>query len=157
MTIRATERCALAERICRRWIKRRGIRLRAPQVYVVRRRGFAGLVWGYANRRTGKITLHLGIRSNKRDHYILLAHEFSHYLHWHTTPRRSLGTAHGERFQRILWGTLPYGLWKRASSTHWARGPSAHRPQFQPDRGVGEEFVEEAYAEASVEIIEEAA
>jgi hypothetical protein len=50
MTLNPSQRSALAERICGRWIRRRGIRLRAPEVHVSHRKRPVGMVWGHAHR-----------------------------------------------------------------------------------------------------------
>ena len=138
MRLHESQRSALAERICRRWIRRRGIRMAAPKVYVIRSSRDTAGVWGtcwWTAKRS--LILYLGRRSNKRDHYILLAHEFAHALDaftargkWAVIRRKKF---HGERFQRLLWGLIPRGLWKRAATPRWGRDSSRHRPEFQPD------------------------
>lgn len=135
MKLTEKQRSATAEAICRRWIRRRGIRLAAPKVYVIRSASHPGQYWGwcYGGRRI--ISLHFGKGANiRREQYILLAHEFAHYLdYWTSTPKwRRANMPHGEQFQRLLWNTLPRSLWKRAASGNWVRGSSAHRPEFQP-------------------------
>lgn len=134
MKLHESQRSALAEAICRRWIRRRKLKLKTPPVYVVRHSRGGSNVWGWAWPH--KIVLHLGPQAtNRREQYILLAHEFTHYLvRWTTPYKHRVHTSHGERFQRVLWGVLPYGLWKRAGSGHWATGSSAHKVKFQPDR-----------------------
>lgn len=134
MKLTKNMRSDLAEKICRRWIKRRGIRLAAPKVYVVNRvsRGIDD-TWGKCSTSQKRLILHIGIKSNRRDQMILLAHEFTHYLDFSTTPRHLWRKVrpHGDRFQILLWKTLAKGLWKRASKGRWIYGSSAHRPEFQ--------------------------
>ena len=133
MKLHKTQRCELAERICARWIVRRKIRMRRPNVYLIMHPKAGSKVWGWCHHRSKPlITLHVGPATNKRDIYILLAHEFAHSLDYQTKQGKWRDLPHGERFQRILWGTLPRGLWKRASSGVWIIGRSKHRPEFQP-------------------------
>lgn len=124
-------RSTLAEKICREWISKRRIKLKAPQIYVVwrNRTGISG--WCWSHRR--QITLHLPKGSNPSEWIVLLAHEFAHYLdYWTSTPLwRKKNMPHGERFQRLMWGTLSRNQWERAASGHWIEGRSAHRPEFQ--------------------------
>jgi hypothetical protein len=138
MKLTKTQRSQIAERICARWLKRRGIAMRrAPKVYVIVHQQAGAAVWGVCHLSRGFITLHVGPKANRRDKYILLAHEFAHYLHYlldGRVGRRWNALPHGERFQRLLWRVIPIGLWKRASTGRWVVGPAAHRPQFQPDR-----------------------
>lgn len=135
MKLRPSQRSRVAECICRVWLKRRGIRLRVPPIYVIRHSKGGTNVWGrckYSYRGTGAITLHLGVNSVRRDWYILLAHEFAHWVDKHTVAPKYRPTGHGETFQRILWGLVPRTLWKRASRDQWIGTSSAHKPQFQP-------------------------
>ncbi len=139
MKLHESQRSKVAEAICRRWLKRRKARMVAPKVYVVQhqpknRRYPDGTVWGWCHHAKPIITLHYQTRYNKRDMMILLAHEFAHHYDYLSTvpsARRKI-RPHGERFQRIFWGTLARGLWKRASHERWTGGRSAHRPEFQP-------------------------
>lgn len=138
MKLRPTMRSKLAEKICQQWIRQRRIRLAKPAVYVIWRQGHtANSVhgWWHRGRNAGSsaITLHLGVKSDYRDWIILLAHEFAHHLHHWTTGQRWLRRqSHGERFQILFWNTLSRAQWHRASTGHWAQGPSAHRQEFQP-------------------------
>jgi hypothetical protein len=135
MILRNSQRSAIAERMCRKWIKRRGIRFGAPHVYVIRRTAGGSHVWGRSHNSKGFIVLHLGPKSTRADWYILLAHEFCHQLdYWTSAPRwRRENMPHGDRFQILLWKTLPRAFWKRASRGQWISNRSAHRPEFQPD------------------------
>lgn len=135
MKLHASQRNKLAERICARWIARRKVRIRKPDVYLIVHPSAGSSVWGRCHHnKKPYITLHVGPTANKRDIYILLAHEFAHTLHWQTVKGkwRYEYRPHGEQFQRLLWGTLPRGLWKRASGGRWAIGSSRHRTEFQP-------------------------
>jgi Zn-dependent peptidase ImmA (M78 family) len=134
MRLHPSQRSKLAEDICRRWIKRRHLRLSAPKIYVIQRSRVTDWVWGRCYWSRGYITLHLGTtdKRGRRDKYILLAHEFAHYLHHKTFTRKNWGQPHGEQFQRILWGLVPRGLWRRSGSGQWVVGRSAHRPEYQP-------------------------
>lgn len=136
MKLTKNMRSTLAEKICREWICKRHIKLKAPEVFVVWRNpklhtNVSG--WCWSNRR--QITLHLPKGSDYREWIVLLAHEFSHYLDfWTSSPRwRKQNMPHGERFQRLMWSTLSKVHWERAASDHWIRGQSAHRPEFQND------------------------
>ena len=135
MKITESNRCVLAEKICRTWIRKRQMKLKAPSVYVVWRKDYGTATSGTCYSKRRKIYLHLGRNSDHRDWIILLAHEFSHYLDdWTNQGKwRRVNKPHGERFQRLLWGTLSRLQWDRASSGHWATGSSAHKPQFKPD------------------------
>ncbi len=132
MKLTKNMRSDLAENICRRLIKRRGIRLAAPKVYVVKA-GRSLQVSGRCHWHKGFITLHIGAKTNRRERMVLLVHEFTHYLDYKTRAPswRKKIQPHGDRFQIMLWKTLAKGLWKRASTGHWVTGPSAHRPEFQ--------------------------
>lgn len=140
MKLHPSQRSALAERICRRWIARRGIRLAVPAVYLVRMKNYGSSVAGTCYWYRGIITLRVGPRASRRDQYILLAHEFSHYIQ-HRAKGRSgrRSSTHGELFQLILWRTVPRGLWKRASQGHWVLGSSAHDPKYQYTTEVEQE------------------
>jgi hypothetical protein len=131
MKLLASQRSLLAECVCRVWIRRRGLRLKAPKVYRIVHPDRKAGVWGWFHGQW-YITLHMGPDASRRDQYILLAHEFAHYLTSATTAKKYRQKPHGERFQRILWGTLPRSLWRRASSGRWVGGRSGHRPEFQP-------------------------
>jgi hypothetical protein len=140
MKLHASQRSSLAEKICRRWIARKGTRMKSPKVYVIEhgkgsRRGSMNTSWGWCHWHDGYITIHLAGDVNKREKYILLAHEFAHwYDYWSTPPgkwRRNL-RPHGERFQRLLWGLVPRGLWRRAASDRFNRSSSRHLPEYQP-------------------------
>jgi hypothetical protein len=93
------------------------------------------VVWGWCYASRGFITLHTRGQINRRELYILLAHEFTHYLDYKTRTGkwRNALQPHGERFQRMLWGVIPRPLWVRASRGRWIDNSSAHRPEFQPD------------------------
>lgn len=130
MKLHPSQRSGLAEAICRRWIRRRGLRLKPPKIYLIQRTSGEGFVWGRCHG--SYLTLHMGPRSSRRDQYILLCHEFAHYLNRMRFTRKNRGQPHGEQFQRILWGLVPRGLWKRAGSGYWVTGPSAHRTEYQP-------------------------
>jgi len=135
MKLHESQRNKLAEQICARWIARRQIRIRKPKVYLIVHSNREAAVWGWCHHRGQPfITLHVGPKANKRDMYIVLAHEFAHTLDYQTTKGKwkNERLPHGERFQRLLWRTLPKGLWKRASGTRYSIGQSRHRPEFQP-------------------------
>lgn len=135
MKLYESQRNSTAERICARWIARRKIRIRKPKVYLIVHPNRGAAVWGWCHHRGQPfITLHVGPNANKRDMYIVLAHEFAHTLDYQTTKGkwRNERLPHGERFQRLLWGTLPRGLWKRACGVRYSIGQSKHRPEFQP-------------------------
>lgn len=134
--MRLTEnmRSMLAEKICREWIRKRHIKLKAPDVYVVWRNPDSHIhVSGvcYSSRR--RIMLHLPKGSDYKEWLILLAHEFAHYLdYWTLSPRwRRERMPHGDRFQILLWTTLSKKHWKQATTGHWIRGSSKHKPEFQ--------------------------
>ena len=135
MKLHPSQRHEFAERVCRAWIRRKGTRMASPKVYVIVHENPRADSWGWCHaRRDGYITIHRSKGCNKRELYILLAHEFAHWWdHFSTVPsaRRSI-RPHGERFQRILWGVVPRGLWKRAMGPRFNRSSSRHRPEFQP-------------------------
>lgn len=144
MKLRESQRCELTEKICRRWIRRCGIQMAAPKVYLIEHSNLPNYdggdrnrwVWGSSHNENCYITLHMRASANKRDKYILLCHEFAHYLDFHTSKGiwQRHRRPHGERFQRLLWGLVPRGLWKRAAQGQWiVKNGSSHRPEFQPD------------------------
>jgi predicted SprT family Zn-dependent metalloprotease len=133
MKLRPSQRSALAERICQIWLKRRGLRKAAPKVYVIQRARGPGRVWGRCYHFKRIITLHIGPGAKKQDMMILLAHEFAHYLDFQTRRVGWKLQPHGDRFQILFWKILHRRHWQRAASGYWAEGPSAHRPEFQPD------------------------
>ena len=105
MKLHPSQRHEFAERVCRAWIRRKGTRMASPKVYVIVHENPRADSWGWCHaRRDGYITIHRSKGCNKRELYILLAHEFAHWWdHFSTVPsaRRSI-RPHGERFQRIL-------------------------------------------------------
>lgn len=136
MKLTQNMRSELAERICREWIKKRRIKLKAPECYVVwRNPERTKTVLGHCWYRRRQITLHIPKGSRTDDWIILLAHEFAHYVdYWTSSPRwRKENLPHGERFQRLMWGTLSKKQWPRAAEDHWIKFASAHRPEFQGD------------------------
>ena len=137
MKLRDSMRSQLAERLCRCWIKRRHLRLAAPKVYVINKREWlnaAHSVAGRCHANSGYITLHIGPKAPRLEKYILLAHELTHYLDYKTSTGKWKRDRrpHGERFQRMLWGTINRRFWKHASKGHWIRSSSAHKPEYQP-------------------------
>lgn len=131
MKLSKSNRDLLAERICHRLMKRRGMPGKPPKCYRSVFQRYGELVSGRAAYREYRITMRVGPHTNRKDLYILIVHEMAHHVHHFLDGH---GMPHGERFQRIFWGMLPAGLWKRAARGHWGRGRSAHKPQFQPDR-----------------------
>jgi predicted SprT family Zn-dependent metalloprotease len=137
MKLHPSQRSLLAERLIRKWIRARHLRLAAPKVYVVMRsathRRAADEVTGMCYARKRLIVLHIGPEALRVDSLILLVHEFAHYLDYWTTPPawRRRRRPHGDRFQILLWKTLKRPFWRRASSDHWVRGSSAHDPKYQ--------------------------
>jgi hypothetical protein len=136
--LHASQRSKVAEAIARRLIKRRGERMKTPRIYVVKMSRYGAAVGGCYYHHGNFITLRVGTKSNRRDQYILLVHELSHHIDRMTAYGKWLRSRrpHGERFQRILWGTLTKALWRRASNPSWVAGRSGHEPKYQPDQTV---------------------
>jgi hypothetical protein len=130
------QRSQLAKQICREWIRKRGLRLKAPTIYVIwHEPKFEGhqAVWGMCYQAKRMITMHIVKGTPSHEWIILLAHEYAHYLDYWTSTRRWRNElqGHGQRFQQLFWNTLSKVQWARASSGHWLIGRSRHRPEYQ--------------------------
>jgi hypothetical protein len=136
MKLHPSQRSPLAERICRRWIRRRKVKIPTPKVYLVKHmktRHTPGTVWGWCHYGKGLITIHYAQRAHLKDLLIVLAHEYAHHEHWASSaPKwRRIDSSHGERFWRIFWGTLPRIYWEWAYKRTWSYEEYKER-RYQP-------------------------
>lgn len=146
MKLHKHQRSKLAEAICKRLIKRRGNtrdrkRITPIPVYVIQKPNCRhDSAWGVYypaslfSSRQAHIIVYYGPKADRREKYVVLVHELAHHIDHCITARKYRRRAHGETFQRILWGTLTSTLWKPASTPRHLSGASGHKPEFQPNK-----------------------